>query len=156
MTQMDVPVSPPSFLTCLMKLSRITMASILTKTLRSLRLWPESTPPKHHNQLGESALQLPHKWLMSTFIWKCWSVIFRKKDPVRWIGEKSGVLSKKLPRKNGIFSTINFNRPIKGCSQCSKAILIGEVRHAIGGALAIVVHTAYHLGEIRQALCTVK
>ena len=25
----------------------------------------------------------------------------------------------------------------------------------IGGALSIVVHTAYHLGEIRQALCTV-
>lgn len=26
----------------------------------------------------------------------------------------------------------------------------------IGGALSIVVHTAYHLGEIRQALCTLK
>lgn len=26
----------------------------------------------------------------------------------------------------------------------------------IGGALAIVVHTAYHLGEIRQALCTLQ
>ena len=26
----------------------------------------------------------------------------------------------------------------------------------IGAALAIVVHTAYHLGEIRQALCTLK
>jgi hypothetical protein len=26
----------------------------------------------------------------------------------------------------------------------------------IGGAIAIVVHTAYHLGEIRQALCMVK
>lgn len=26
----------------------------------------------------------------------------------------------------------------------------------ISGALAIVVHTAYHLGEIRQALCTIK
>jgi hypothetical protein len=26
----------------------------------------------------------------------------------------------------------------------------------IGGAIATVVHTAYHLGEIRQALCTVK
>src|SRR5262245_23752757 len=26
----------------------------------------------------------------------------------------------------------------------------------IGGALAIVVHSAYHLGEIRQALCTLK
>jgi hypothetical protein len=28
--------------------------------------------------------------------------------------------------------------------------------NAIGGAMAIVVHTAYHLGEIRQALCTLK
>jgi len=27
---------------------------------------------------------------------------------------------------------------------------------SLGGALAIVVHTAYHLGEIRQALCTLK
>ena len=27
---------------------------------------------------------------------------------------------------------------------------------SIGGALAIVVHTAYHLGEIRQAACTLK
>lgn len=24
----------------------------------------------------------------------------------------------------------------------------------IGGAIAVIVHTAYHLGEIRQALCT--
>lgn len=26
----------------------------------------------------------------------------------------------------------------------------------VGGAMGIVVHTAYHLGEIRQALCTLK
>lgn len=26
----------------------------------------------------------------------------------------------------------------------------------VGGAIAIVVHTAYHLGEIRQALCTLQ
>lgn len=26
----------------------------------------------------------------------------------------------------------------------------------IGGAIGIIVHTAYHLGEIRQALCTLK
>lgn len=26
----------------------------------------------------------------------------------------------------------------------------------IGGAIASIVHTAYHLGEIRQALCTIK
>ncbi len=30
-----------------------------------------------------------------------------------------------------------------------------EGDRAIGGALGIVVHTAYHLGEIRQALCTI-
>ena len=27
---------------------------------------------------------------------------------------------------------------------------------SIGGSMAILVHTAYHLGEIRQALCTLK
>lgn len=27
---------------------------------------------------------------------------------------------------------------------------------AIGGAIATIVHSAYHLGEIRQALCTLK
>ena len=26
----------------------------------------------------------------------------------------------------------------------------------VGGAIAIIVHTAYHLGEIRQALCSIK
>ena len=26
----------------------------------------------------------------------------------------------------------------------------------IGGAMATIVHTAYHLGEIRQALCVLK
>jgi hypothetical protein len=26
----------------------------------------------------------------------------------------------------------------------------------IGGAIAVIVHTAYHLGEIRQALCSIK
>ncbi len=27
---------------------------------------------------------------------------------------------------------------------------------AIGGAIGVIAHTAYHLGEIRQALCTIK
>ncbi len=31
-----------------------------------------------------------------------------------------------------------------------------EGENEISGSLAILVHTAYHLGEIRQALCTVK
>jgi hypothetical protein len=29
-------------------------------------------------------------------------------------------------------------------------------KQQIGGVMAIIAHTAYHLGEIRQALCTVK
>jgi hypothetical protein len=40
-------------------------------------------------------------------------------------------------------------------------ILINETtewpnEQQIGSAIAIIVHTAYHLGEIRQALCSVK
>ncbi len=31
-----------------------------------------------------------------------------------------------------------------------------EGNDSIGCSMAIVVHTAYHLGEIRQALCTIK
>jgi hypothetical protein len=31
-----------------------------------------------------------------------------------------------------------------------------EGENDIAGALAVLAHTAYHLGEIRQALCTVK
>jgi hypothetical protein len=32
----------------------------------------------------------------------------------------------------------------------------GDREDALSGTLAILVHTAYHLGEIRQALCTIK
>jgi hypothetical protein len=32
----------------------------------------------------------------------------------------------------------------------------GDGAEALSGALAILAHTAYHLGEIRQALCTIK
>ena len=38
----------------------------------------------------------------------------------------------------------------------AKSLDTWEGENKIGGALAIVVHTAYHLGEIRQALCTIK
>lgn len=31
-----------------------------------------------------------------------------------------------------------------------------EGENEIGGALALLMHNAYHLGEIRQALCTIK
>jgi len=38
----------------------------------------------------------------------------------------------------------------------AKSFETWEGENQLGGALAIVVHTAYHLGEIRQALCTIK
>jgi hypothetical protein len=41
-------------------------------------------------------------------------------------------------------------------SNTLRAIGDWEQNEAIGDAMAIVVHTAYHLGEIRQALCTIK
>jgi len=31
-----------------------------------------------------------------------------------------------------------------------------DAENSIGGAIGLVAHTAYHLGEIRQATCTVK
>ena len=37
-----------------------------------------------------------------------------------------------------------------------KSLETWQGENELGGALAIVVHTAYHLGEIRQALCTIK
>jgi hypothetical protein len=38
----------------------------------------------------------------------------------------------------------------------ARSIDTWQGENELGGALAIVVHTAYHLGEIRQALCTIR
>ena len=37
-----------------------------------------------------------------------------------------------------------------------QGVTTGDGVDAIGGPLAILGHTAYHLGEIRQALCTIR
>ena len=53
-----------------------------------------------------------------------------------------------------------LQRQLKATYDRVKAVLQGlpdwNTSEAVGGALAIVAHTAYHLGEIRQALCTLK
>ena len=53
-----------------------------------------------------------------------------------------------------------LNEQLKTTYQRVLALLRGfdswEEEGRIGGALALVVHTAYHLGEIRQALCVIK
>jgi hypothetical protein len=54
----------------------------------------------------------------------------------------------------------NLNHHLQQIYQRVLAMLKSNVdwedETAIGGAMAIIVHTAYHLGEIRQALCIVK
>ena len=52
----------------------------------------------------------------------------------------------------------DLNKRLKNAYDRLKEIL-GSIQDwdwndAIGGSMAILVHTAYHLGEIRQALCT--
>jgi len=53
-----------------------------------------------------------------------------------------------------------LKRRLKSTYQDLTALIKGfdtwQGENELGGALAIVVHTAYHLGEIRQALCTIK
>jgi len=40
--------------------------------------------------------------------------------------------------------------------QTVQAYATWEVEYALAGAMGLLAHTAYHLGEIRQATCTVK
>ncbi len=46
----------------------------------------------------------------------------------------------------------NYNRILKLLEEMPA----WTTEREIGSAIAVVVHTAYHLGEIRQALCTLK
>jgi uncharacterized damage-inducible protein DinB len=44
----------------------------------------------------------------------------------------------------------------QGMCATMEGVTTSHDEDTIGGALAILAHTAYHLGEIRQALCTIK
>ena len=44
----------------------------------------------------------------------------------------------------------------QGVVALARSIETWEGENEIGGALAIVAHTAYDLGEIRQVLCVIK
>jgi len=80
-------------------------------------------------------------------------VIHNDSTPADW-GEIWRTIEKVTPEEwESIKSSLNetYNR-------ISKMFHDNEVwnEDSMGGALAIVVHTAYHLGEIRQALCVLK
>jgi len=69
-----------------------------------------------------------------------WSEIWRtveKVSPEEWEGLKDNL--------KGTYRRVN---------QELHKLEAWDSEEKIGGAMAIVVHTAYHLGEIRQALCT--
>ena len=51
---------------------------------------------------------------------------------------------------------VRLGEAYRSVSAVMRGLETWDGEHDIGGALAIVVHTAYHLGEIRQALCTVR
>jgi hypothetical protein len=69
----------------------------------------------------------------------------------------------KIWRETGAVSTAEWDA-IKNDLRASydqlKALINDQSEWAneqqIGGAIATIVHTAYHLGEIRQALCVIK
>lgn len=70
-----------------------------------------------------------------------WGYIWRTVETVddeQWENYKN-----KLREAYGRMSNLFLNNPIWN-------------EDTIGGALSIIVHSAYHLGEIRQALCVLK
>ncbi len=73
----------------------------------------------------------------------------------RAIGARSGAPWKRSLPKNGRITRANSKMPTGGWTNFSARTPTWN-DDTIGGALSIVVHTAYHLGEIRQALCTLK
>lgn len=50
----------------------------------------------------------------------------------------------------------NLRATQQGLLEALRSPATWESEFAVQGALGAVVHTAYHLGEIRQALCTIK
>lgn len=80
-------------------------------------------------------------------------VVNNDPTPADW-GEIWRTVEKVIPEEwDALKSNLNdaYNR-------ISKIFQDNEVwnQDSMGGSLAIVVHTAYHLGEIRQALCVLK
>jgi len=88
-------------------------------------------------------LELSEKYFLKQEIGKVdWGEIWRtveKISPEEW-GTLKTKLKDTVARINGLFQKAE----------------IWDDEDTIGAAMAMVVHSAYHLGEIRQALCTLK
>ena len=106
--------------------------------------------------VGISAPRWQRRLPTSFSTWKCSNATSLPATAARRIGARSGAPSKASPRRNGMRSASSCARPTSAFSPCCMAEDAWDNENAIGGALAIVVHSAYHLGEIRQALCTLQ
>jgi hypothetical protein len=80
-------------------------------------------------------------------------VVYNDSTPADW-GDIWRTVEKVTPEEWD-----EYKRKLKDAYERIKKMFQGNPvwnEDSIGGSMAIVVHTAYHLGEIRQALCTLK
>ena len=80
-------------------------------------------------------------------------ILNKERDNVDW-GEIWRTVEKVTPQEwNGLRTKLR-----ETYQRMDKMIRENEIwdEDSIGGALALIVHSAYHLGEIRQATCTLK
>ena len=113
-------------------------------------------PPKHHCPVGGKCASLAAQVAHVTFYLEVlerymltndagdvdWGEIWRtvrEVTPEEWVGLKG-----------------QLRQTYRRVFEMMRRIETWDDNTPIGGALAILVHTAYHLGEIRQALCTLK
>lgn len=80
-------------------------------------------------------------------------VVYQDSSPADW-GEVWRTVEKVTPEE-----WEEYKRKLKDAYQRMGSMFRGNPvwnEDSISGSMAIVVHTAYHLGEIRQALCILK
>ena len=92
---------------------------------------------------------------MWRFIWTCWNkTCGRANERVDWgkiWRETSAVTAEEW---NAI--KVQLRESYDRIKQLISETTEWPSEEHIGGVIAIIVHTAYHLGEIRQALCTLQ
>ncbi len=81
-------------------------------------------------------------------------MLFDKIDPVDW-GEVWRTVTAVTPQEWQDLQT-NLQQSYARVLATMQSFDSWDNQRRLGGALGIVVHTAYHLGEIRQALCVLK
>ena len=93
---------------------------------------------------------------MWRIIWMCSNAPCEPAPTNALIGVKSGALRKEVTPGEWEALKIGLRESYHRIKALIRDTPIWPNEQHIGGAIAILVHTAYHLGEIRQALCMIK